>query len=116
MQEKVVGTSFVRQIPFEELNGTKTPKEETERGIEQFHTEAYLQPEPTNPYDSKAVAVMVVDKNGQAHRVGYLGKRSELKKRVKGNERYSMTIHKYSDIGLLNSYILEEELENTFVF
>ena len=79
MQEKVVGTSFVRQIPFEELNGTKTPKEETERGIEQFHTEAYLQPEPTNPYDR-------------------------------------MTIHKYSDIGLLNSYILEEELENTFAF
>lgn len=103
-KERVVGVTFVEQKPIAELVGTIVP--EGEFGVIEFHTQALLVPDPTNEYDPTAVAVVVRTKLGEAHRVGYLARNSELKSTLTGITPMELTIYGYSNIGLSDSYVL----------
>lgn len=106
MTEKIVGTSFVEQKEFSELVGTHIPKELSTKGVPELHTVALLVPEPTNPYDATAVAVMVKTQTGDAHRVGYLARTSALKESIDGITPKRLIIYGYELVGLANSYVL----------
>lgn len=108
MREKVVGTTFVDQKPINELVGTLIPKESGSRGVPEFHTQALLVPEPTNPHDPTAVAVVIRTNTGAAHRVGYLARTSPLKEQISGVSLVNLIIYGYSEIGLSDCFILDE--------
>ena len=105
-KERVVGVTFVEQKPIVELVGETVAPEESEFGVIEFHTQALLVPEPTNEYDPTAVAVVVSTKSGEAHRVGYLARNSEIKSTMTGITPMELTIFGYSTIGLSDSYVL----------
>lgn len=109
MKEKIVGTTFVEQKPITELDGVLVSKEEGEHGVQEFHTRALLVPEPTNEYDPTAVAVIIRTKEGGAHRVGYLARTSPLKEQLNGVTPIKLTIYGYSEIGLMDSFVLGED-------
>lgn len=108
-KEKVVGTSFVEQKEIKELVGKKVPKENGEHGVPEFHTQALLVPEPTNPHDATAVSVVVKTVDGSAHRIGYLARTSQLKSTMVGITPIKLVIYGYSEIGLSDSYVLVYE-------
>ncbi len=100
--EKVVGTSF----RFKE-QGNKSyydfdGVESNEDGVPVIHGYAVLVPEPTNPYDSNAVMVIAKLKDGSAYHLGYLGKGSELQKKIKTNTLSELIIKGYSEVGSYN--------------
>lgn len=105
-KERVVGVTYVEQKPIVELVGKTVPSEEGEFGVIEFHTQALLVPEPTNEYDPTAVAVVIRTKSGEAHRVGYLARNSELKETIQGITPMNLVIYGYSTIGLSDSYVL----------
>lgn len=106
-RERVVGVTFVEQKPVEELVGKRVERDEGEFGVIEFHTQALLVPEPTNKYDPTAVAVVVRTKTGDAHRVGYLARNSEIKATLTGITPMELIIFGYSTIGLSDSYVLD---------
>ena len=108
-KEKVVGTSFVEQKEIKELVGKTVPKENSEHGVPEFHTQALLVPEPTNPHDATAVSVVVKTVDGSAHRIGYLARTSQLKSTMAGITPIKLVIYGYSEIGLSDSYVLVYE-------
>lgn len=105
-KERVVGVTFVEQKPIVELVGKTVAPEEGDFGVIEFHTQALLVPEPTNEYDPTAVAVVIRTKSGEAHRVGYLARNSELKETIQGITPMNLVIYGYETIGLSDSYVL----------
>ena len=108
MREKVVGTTYVEQKKVTELVGTLIPKEEGEHGVPEFHTTALLVPEPTNDHYNTALAVVVQTTNGDAHRVGYLGRTSERKQNINGVTPIKLVIYGYSEIGMSDSFVIDD--------
>lgn len=106
-RERVVGVTFVEQKPVTELVGKLVDRDEGEFGVVEFHTQALLVPEPTNEYDPTAVAVVVRTKTGEAHRVGYLARNSEIKATLTGITPMELIIFGYATIGLSDSYVLD---------
>ena len=114
--EKVVGTTF-RQIPnLKTIAGEWIDRKRTSRGISELHTSARLIPEPTNPYDSEAVAVYIDDKNGTAHHIGYLARESQLKKMITSVAYIDLTVYNYAEIGMNSSFVLGDLANPTFTF
>lgn len=86
---QVVGTSFVEIPDTDLLYGNTTYKDD---GLSVKQTFAKLVKEPTNPYDSNAIAVYILatnndtfpfdtsnlDVKGKYIRIGYIGKKDEL--------------------------------------
>lgn len=105
--EKVLGTTKRQQEPWDNLVGEVIPKERAGRGVAEFKTQAILVPEPTNPFDATAVAVLVSKKDGTVHHVGYIAKDSPLKEQVTKATLVALTIYDYDMIGLKNSYVIE---------
>ena len=96
--EKVVGTSFQEHKDIVEFAGENqhTNNVPTKVG------EAIIVPEPENPYDSKALAVIAKLSNGQAHKIGYIGRNSEIYNTVTSPTPALLTISAYSAVGNYN--------------
>lgn len=107
MREKVVGTTFVEQKSIQDLKGEY--REDGTQGVPEFHTQALLVPEPQNPHDATAVAVVIGTKSDEPHRVGYLSRNSELKSKISGITPMDLVIYGYSTIGLSDSYVLYDD-------
>ena len=121
--EKVVGTTF-RQIPnLKTIEGQWIDRKRTSRGISELHTSARLIPEPTNPYDSEAVAVYIDDKNGTAHHIHCCwdckmvqARESQLKKMITSVAYIDLTVYNYAEIGMNSSFVLGDLANPTFTF
>lgn len=61
-----------------------------------------LMPEPTNEYDSEAVAVYIPLTDGTAFHIGYIPKASPVKTQIKVPTQAVITIKDYSQVGNLN--------------
>lgn len=72
--EKVVGTSFYEHKDISEFEG------ENQQAVDvpTLVGTAIIMPEPDNPYDSRALAVIAKLSNGQPHKIGHIGRNSEI--------------------------------------
>ena len=96
--EKVVGTSFQEHKDILWFAGEykHTNNVPTKVGV------AVIVPEPENPYDSKALAVIAKLSNGQPHKIGYIGRNSDIYNTVTSPTQAVLTISAYSAVGKYN--------------
>lgn len=98
--EKVVGTSFRPQPPFEDFAGTLS----TEPGdnVPVKISDALLIPEPNNQYDPNAIMVVARLANNQPHHLGYLARGSQLQINTHKPTKVTLKITAYSMVGDYN--------------
>ena len=106
--EKVVGTTFTFQEHgnkhFEEFVGENVDCQATPTRVGQ----AILMPEPTNPFDANAIAVVVQMTDGKPFRLGYLSKTGLLYTKITAPTLAKLIITAYSEGGDYNdSYQVE---------
>ena len=96
--EKVVGTSFYEHKDISEFEG------ETQQAadVPTLVGTAIIMPEPDNPYDSRALAVIAKLSNGQPHKIGHIGRDSEIYNKLTSPTPAVLKIHGYSLVGNYN--------------
>lgn len=104
--EKVVGITFREQPDFDDYNALKTYDVD---GIPALSVSAVLVPEPTNPYDAGAIAVLAGLKNGKAAHIGYLSKQGQLYHQVDRPTLCQLEVINYEVVGLNNKVTVSVE-------
>ena len=104
MREKVVGTTFRTHPDVASFAGTIDNTGE----IPVFTGRAILMPEPTNEYDTNAIAVVAEIKDGKTHHLGYCAKNGEFYTTVTNPTLVTLRIYGYSTIGLSDSFQIEK--------
>lgn len=104
---KVAGTTF-HKIPS---IGIAIAAEFMDKNVPCANTEAILQPEPENPYDKKAVKVIVPLKDGQAFQIGYLPKEEPIKRQITAIKKAKLLIRDYGQVGTYNASFVITEVE-----
>ena len=96
--EKVVGTSFYEHKDISEFEG------ENQQAVDvpTLVGTAIIMPEPDNPYDSRALAVIAKLSNGRPHKIGHIGRNSEIYNTVTSPTPAVLKIHGYSLVGNYN--------------
>lgn len=103
---KVAGTTF---HPLPKQAKIAITQEFIENNVPCAVTDAILQPEPTNIYDSEAVMVYVKLTDGSAFHLGYVPKDEPMKKQIKNTTLASVMIKDYRQQGDFNlSYVITE--------
>lgn len=108
ISEKVVGTTF-KFKEFGERNYTEfLGVDSNGTGTPVRTGKAILLPEPTNPYDANAIAVIAAMQNGKSFPLGYLARGSQLYNSIKSPTLAQLIITAYSEGGDFNdSYVVE---------
>lgn len=96
--EKVVGTSFYEKKDLEDFDGEIKEKD----NVPVLHGAAILMPEPENQYDPNAIAVIAKMTDGTPHKIGHIGRDSELYNTVTKPTPAALTIYAYSHAGNYN--------------
>ena len=103
---KVAGTTF---HPLPKDKGIKIIQECTVDDVPCATAQAILMPEPTNPYDDKAVAVYISLKDGEAFHLGYVPAKEPVKEQVTKMTLAKMLIKDYGQMGNYNpSFVITE--------
>lgn len=103
---KVAGTTF---HPLPVGTGIAVSAKQTIENVPCAVAQALLIPEPTNPYDSEAVQVVVKLTDGKAFVIGYLPAKEPLKTSIKTMTIATLLIKDYGQVGNYSpSFIITE--------
>lgn len=118
MKQNVVGITFREQKPLDAYKGETGSFNYNGFTVHYVKTNCLLMPEPGNPYDSNAVAVLGELKDGSAHHIGYVGKDTPLYKKMNETKQPTVGIVTYNSfstaqdeygtlLSLNDSYVIE---------
>ena len=103
---KVAGTTF---HPLPAGVGINIIEECTVDNVPCARVQGVLMPEPTNAYDSEAVAVYIPLKTGAAFCIGYIPAKEPIKTQIQTNTLVEILIKDYGQLGNYSpSFVITE--------